>query len=144
MMIGGLASLATAGSKGSDMKVAARVAVPKIIAVRIRHDMCPFCKKFDPHFSEVVQNASDESVLFVTLDLSTAATQQQGTRCLMPGSQAGFTLHELIVVIAILGVLNEALLGFYFLLRHYLARAGASSQARRHRVQPAGRGPERG
>ncbi len=77
MMIGGLASIVGAGQKGADMKIAARPAVPDVIAVRIRHDMCPFCKKFDPQFSEVVDNVSDEPVLFVTLDLSTEATQQQ-------------------------------------------------------------------
>ena len=45
--------------------------------MRIRHDMCPYCKKFDPQFPALIRQAAAESVLFVTLDLSTEETQRQ-------------------------------------------------------------------
>ena len=66
-----------AAPRGSDIKIAAVVEVPDIIAVRIRHDMCPFCKKFDPQFPNLVRQATEDSVLFVTLDLSSEETQRQ-------------------------------------------------------------------
>lgn len=66
-----------AAPRGSDIKIAAPVKVPDVIAVRIRHDMCPFCKKFDPQFPALIRQAATESVLFVTLDLSTEETQRQ-------------------------------------------------------------------
>ncbi len=59
------------------MKVSAKVETPKIIAVRVRHDMCSFCRKFDPQFSKLIDKANDGPVLFVTLDLTTEATQKQ-------------------------------------------------------------------
>lgn len=72
-----LTTALTAAPKGSNIKVTAPVESPNIIAVRIRHDMCPFCKKFDPAFPRLVRQTSDESVLYVTLDLSSEATQKQ-------------------------------------------------------------------
>ena len=66
-----------AAPRGSDMKIAAKVESPAIIAVRIRHDMCPYCKKFDPLFPALVRQAMEESVLFVTLDLSSEESQRQ-------------------------------------------------------------------
>lgn len=68
---------AVAAPRGSDMKVTAKVKAPDIIAVRVRHDMCPLCKALDPKFPEIIRNANDESVLFVTLDLTDETTQQQ-------------------------------------------------------------------
>ena len=65
-----LAAHAAAAPRGSDMKVNAKVKAPDIIAVRVRHDMCPLCKELDPKFPEIIRNANDESVLFVTLDLT--------------------------------------------------------------------------
>ncbi len=67
----------TAAPKGSDIKIAAQVQAPRVIAVRIRHDMCPFCKKFDPQFPALIRQATEEAVLFVTLDLSSEETQRQ-------------------------------------------------------------------
>ena len=72
-----LAVRAAAAPRGSDMKVDAKVKAPDIIAVRVRHDMCPLCKGLDPKFPKIVRNANDESVLFVTLDLTDETTQQQ-------------------------------------------------------------------
>ncbi|MCH7993833.1 MAG: hypothetical protein IIB57_05235 [Planctomycetes bacterium] len=72
-----LAAHAAAAPRGSDMKVNAKVKAPDIIAVRVRHDMCPLCKELDPKFPEIIRNANDESVLFVTLDLTDQTTQQQ-------------------------------------------------------------------
>ncbi len=72
-----LAAHSAAAPKGSDMKVTAKVEAPAIIAVRVRHDMCPLCKGLDPKFPEIIRNANDESVLFVTLDLTDETTQQQ-------------------------------------------------------------------
>ena len=64
-------------ARGREMKVNAKVALPEIIAVRVRHDLCPLCGELDPKFPEFVRQANDESVLFVTLDLSSETTQKQ-------------------------------------------------------------------
>ena len=72
-----LAAHAVAAPRGSDMKVNAKVMAPDIIAVRVRHDMCPLCRELDPKFPTIIRNANDESVLFVTLDLSDETTQKQ-------------------------------------------------------------------
>ena len=72
-----LAAHAAAAPRGSDMKVNAKVRVPDIIAVRVRHDMCPLCKELDPKFPKIIRRANEESVLFVTLDLTDETTQQQ-------------------------------------------------------------------
>jgi hypothetical protein len=66
-----------ARARGAKMKVAAPVETPDVIAVRIRHDMCPFCRGFDPQFPRIVRRFADASVLFVTLDLSSEASQRQ-------------------------------------------------------------------
>jgi thiol-disulfide isomerase/thioredoxin len=68
---------AAAKAKGADMKVDAKVKVPAIIAVRVRHDMCPFCKELDPQLPGLVRDTGDAAVLFVTLDLSDENTQKQ-------------------------------------------------------------------
>ncbi len=88
-----LAAHAVAAPKGSDIKVDAKVKAPDIIAVRVRHDMCPLCKGLDPKFPGIIRNANDESVLFVTLDLTDETTQQQaaltvgalGIKCVWTG-----------------------------------------------------------
>ncbi len=72
------AAKATAEARGRKIKIKAAVASPKIIAVRIRHDMCPFCKGFDSKFPKLVRKTKDDSVLFVTLDMSNETTQEQG------------------------------------------------------------------
>jgi len=59
------------------MKVIAKVGQPDIIAVRIRHDLCPLCKKLDPRFPDIVRDFNGQSVLFVTLDLTDQTTQKQ-------------------------------------------------------------------
>ena len=82
-------------AKGARMKVEAKLASPDIIAVRVRHDMCPFCKKFDPQFPKLIRQ-TNESVLFVTLDLTNESTQQQaallvgalGLKKLWPGDMS--------------------------------------------------------
>lgn len=64
-------------ARGASMKVSAEVKSPDIIAVRIHHDLCPFCKKLDPQFGKLTRRARDDSVLFITLDLTSEETQQQ-------------------------------------------------------------------
>ena len=59
------------------MKVSAVARPPKIIAVRVHHDMCPYCKQLEPQYAELIRRAKDESVLFVTLDLSSETSQRQ-------------------------------------------------------------------
>lgn len=66
-----------ATARGASMKVCAKVKSPNIIAVRIHHDLCPFCKKLDPQFAKLTRLASGDSVLFITLDLTSEKTQQQ-------------------------------------------------------------------
>ncbi|MCH8148430.1 MAG: hypothetical protein IH987_10615 [Planctomycetes bacterium] len=68
---------AVAAPRGSDIKVNATVKAPDIIVVRVRHDMCPLCRELDPKFPKIIRTANDESVLFVTLDLTDETTQQQ-------------------------------------------------------------------
>ena len=72
-----LAALAIAGPRGADMKVSATVETPRVIAVRVRHDMCPLCKQLDPKFPELIRQVEKDSVLFVTLDLTNETTQKQ-------------------------------------------------------------------
>lgn len=68
---------AIGANKGANMKVAAKVESPAVIAVRVRHDMCPFCKSFDPKFPELTLQSKNDRVLFVTLDLTNETTQRQ-------------------------------------------------------------------
>lgn len=70
-------TLVLAGPKGTNMKVSATVAAPDMIAVRIRHDMCPLCKALDPKYPEIVREFNGASMLFVTLDLTDETTQKQ-------------------------------------------------------------------
>ena len=70
-------ALFAAPPKGSNMKVSAKVEAPRIIAVRVRHDMCPVCREIDPKFPNLIRQAGRDSVLFVTLDLTSKTTQQQ-------------------------------------------------------------------
>ena len=72
-----LATLAMAAPRGSSIKVTAKLTQPTIIAVRVRHDMCPYCKELDPKFPKFVRQVVDESVLFITIDLTNASTQKQ-------------------------------------------------------------------
>lgn len=71
------AAKAAAEARGRKIKINAIVALPRIIAVRIRHDMCPFCKGFDSQFPELIRKTKEDSVLFVTLDMTNETTQQQ-------------------------------------------------------------------
>jgi hypothetical protein len=71
-------------NRGARLKVDARVASPRLLAVRIHHDLCPYCKKLRPQFEELSANVVDGSVLLITLDLSTPAAQQQAA--LMTGA----------------------------------------------------------
>lgn len=64
-------------NRGAQFKIDARVQVPKILAVRTHHDMCPYCKQLKPQFEKLGERVIGEPVLLVTLDLSTPATQQQ-------------------------------------------------------------------
>lgn len=63
--------------KGSEYKVDATVETPRIIAVRIHHDRCPYCQRLAPEFAALSRASDGDGVLFVTLDLSNAATQRQ-------------------------------------------------------------------
>ena len=71
------AAKTAAEARGRRFKINATVAPPKIIAVRIRHDMCPFCKGFDSQFPKLVHKTKADSVLFVTLDMTDETSQQQ-------------------------------------------------------------------
>ena len=71
------AAKTAAEARGRQFKINAVVATPKIIAVRIRHDMCPFCKGFDSQFPKLIRKVKDDAVLFVTLDMTSETTQQQ-------------------------------------------------------------------
>ncbi len=72
-----VAAVQSARDRGATMKVSAVARSPKIIAVRVHHDMCPFCKQLEPQYAELIRRTSDESVLFVTLDLTSETSQRQ-------------------------------------------------------------------
>ena len=71
----GNAQVTTPLSPDDELLAAAKP--PRLIALRFHHDLCPYCKTLDPLFAELAQRANHKSVLFVTLDLSTEAAQQQ-------------------------------------------------------------------
>ena len=81
------AAKAAAEARGRQFKISAVVTTPKIIAVRIRHDMCPFCKGFDSQFPKLIRKVKNDAVLFVTLDLTSETTQQQAAMLVSPGSR---------------------------------------------------------
>ena len=59
-------------------KLLADTQAPTVIAIRVHHDLCPYCKKLAPAFSRLVRAADGEgATLFVTLDFSTPASQRQ-------------------------------------------------------------------
>jgi hypothetical protein len=64
-------------NQGEQAKVLGRVQAPSILAVRTHHDMCPHCKQLKATFDALASQASDESVLLITVDLSTPTTQRQ-------------------------------------------------------------------
>ena len=66
-----------ANPRGAEFKVTAPVEPPAILAVRFHHDMCPYCKKLAPQFADLPNKLQDKSVLLVTLDLTSEATQRQ-------------------------------------------------------------------
>ena len=68
---------AVAPPRGSDMKVDAVVEAPAVLAVRVRHDMCPYCRALDAEMPELMKKSADQSVLWITLDLTDETTQQQ-------------------------------------------------------------------
>lgn len=77
MLVGFLVSWVGADPRGSQMKVHAPVIPPKLIALRFHHDMCPYCREFAPKFARTTERASQDAVLYVTLDMSTEASQIQ-------------------------------------------------------------------
>lgn len=72
-----VSSRSVANSRGASMKVAATVEIPAIIAVRIYHDRCPYCKKIAPEFTKLSRRMGERSILYVTLDLSSEDSQKQ-------------------------------------------------------------------
>ena len=65
--------------KGAAMKIAAKAQAPKIVALRVHHDLCPYCRKLktDPAFPKLGRLKADGAVLFVTMDMTDEATQKQ-------------------------------------------------------------------
>jgi len=59
------------------MKVTAVVEEPAVLAVRIHHDMCPYCQALDAKMPELMKKSADQSVLWITLDLTDEITQKQ-------------------------------------------------------------------
>ena len=64
-------------ARAASMKTVGEAVAPRLIAVRVHHDMCPYCKSLKPDFEKVTKQPRDESVLWVTLDLTTEQSQQQ-------------------------------------------------------------------
>jgi hypothetical protein len=59
------------------MKVTAVVEAPDVLAVRIRHDMCPYCQALDAEMPGLMKKTVGDSVLWITLDLTDETTQKQ-------------------------------------------------------------------
>jgi hypothetical protein len=78
------AAVLAASPRGTDLGVNAQARSPKIVALRIHHDLCPYCKALtsDPKFARLGVEPEDESVLFVTLDMSSTHTQRQSAMLL--------------------------------------------------------------
>lgn len=66
-----------ARERGRTMKVHEQVEDPAVIAVRIRHDMCPVCMSIERDFDPISELANDLGVLIVTIDLSTEEARRQ-------------------------------------------------------------------
>ncbi len=65
-----------AQQRGAGVKVAAEVRKPRFVAVRIHHDLCPFCGVLSPEFDRLQREAGD-AILFITLDTTSERTQEQ-------------------------------------------------------------------
>ncbi len=68
-----------AGEMGSRFKVDLKSERPVLIALRIRHDMCPICKSIESRFDPIVTIVNDNAILLVTIDLSNEATLRQSS-----------------------------------------------------------------
>ena len=68
-----------AGETGSRFKVDLKSERPVLIALRIRHEMCPICKSIESRFDPIVTIANDNAILLVTIDLSNEATLRQSS-----------------------------------------------------------------
>ena len=67
----------TAYARAARMKTVGKAVAPRLIAVRVHHDMCPYCKGLKPEFEKETKRPRDEAVLWVTLDLTTEQSQEQ-------------------------------------------------------------------
>lgn len=63
--------------KPQDYKVGVAAKTPRMIAIRYRHNLCPYCRAYEPEFDDALREASAAGVLFVSLDLTNAQTQSQ-------------------------------------------------------------------
>lgn len=64
-------------ARAAAMKTAGDAQPPRLIALRVHHDMCPYCKQMKPELKKVMEASSQERVLWITLDLTTEQTQRQ-------------------------------------------------------------------
>ena len=65
-----------AGPNGAP-RVNVGLAAPTFLAVRFHHGQCPYCVKIEPEIPAIVAEASKRSVLFVDLNMTDEAAQQQ-------------------------------------------------------------------
>ena len=73
----GTVGLSTVHADETQVGQAAATATPEIIAVKFTADWCSICKSMDPTMKEITQEMSEDSVLFVTFDMTNKATQRQ-------------------------------------------------------------------
>ena len=62
--------------KSPSDKIAIPVTTPAVVAIRFHHDMCPYCRQMQPEFTELSRKSYEEPVLFLTLDVSSRASQR--------------------------------------------------------------------
>lgn len=69
-------------ARAAAMKTAGNAQPPRLIALRVHHDMCPYCKQMKPELKTVMDDSSAQRVLWITLDLTTEQTQRQSAMLL--------------------------------------------------------------
>jgi hypothetical protein len=65
-----------------DFRVAVQPEAPRLIGVRLRHDLCPLCRRVEPELDAMRDLANAERVLLVDVDLTNEATQRQSAMLL--------------------------------------------------------------
>jgi hypothetical protein len=72
----------TPSLRPEDLRIDVRPETPRLIAVRLRHDLCPICREVEPNLESARELADAVRVLLIDVDLTNAATQRQSSMLL--------------------------------------------------------------